>query len=127
MEVVDLKTDKISYLKKKKMYELLEQLVSADLSMMKNSSYRYFRGSEWLECAADDGQHYTIYKLYHEGRFVSLDILKWDDEEENFVEDERITYRMVDGQLIKNYQRTEAYEKTEKIKEWLKTQNLIIK
>lgn len=122
-EVMHMKNNSIGYLKKKKMYEMLKSLVSTNLNMMKNATYRFYRGSEWLECTSDIEEHYKIYKLYHEGAFVSLDISQWDEEQEEFVEIERITYRMIDGQLVKNYQRTEAYKKTEEIKGWIENHN----
>lgn len=120
-----MKNNSIGYLKKKKMYEMLKSLVSTDLNMMKNATYRFYHGSEWLECTSDNEEHYKTYKLYHEGVFVSLDISQWDEEQEKFVDIERITYRMVDGQLVKHYQRTEAYKKTEETKRWLENHNFV--
>lgn len=114
-----MKNNNIGYLKKKKMYEMLKSLVTINLSMMKNATYRFYRGSEWLECTSDDEECYKHFKLYHEGLFVSLDISQWDEEKDNFVETERITYRMINGQLVKIYQRTEAFAKTDEIKKWL--------
>lgn len=120
-----MKNNSIVYLKKKRMYEILKSLVSINLSMMKNATYRFYRGSEWLECTSDDEDCYKHFKLYHEGQFVSLDISQWDEEKDNFVETERITYRMINGQLVKNYQRSEAYKKTQEIKNWIENQNLV--
>lgn len=114
-----MKDNSIGYFKKKKMYEILKSLVNTNLDIMKYADYSFYRGSEWLKCIGDDGKHYTFYKLYHEGRFVSLDILQWDEEKEDFVETDRITYRMDDGQLVKNYQRAEAYKEIEETKQWL--------
>lgn len=119
-----MKGNGIEYLKKKKMYVMLQSLVNTDLDMMKNATYKFYRGSEWLECTSDDEDCYKHFKLYHEGQFVSLDISQWDEEKDNFVEIERITYRMVNGQLVKTYQRTEAYEKTNKIRSWIENYNL---
>lgn len=118
-EVIHMKNNSIGYLKKKNMYEMLKSLVSTKLNMMKDSTYKFYRGSEWLECASDDTEHYIMYKFYHEGHFFSLDISQYDEEKDKYVETERITYRMIDGQLVKHYQRTEAYRETEKIKSWI--------
>ena len=99
------------YLKKKNMYEMLKSLVNANLSIMKNATYRFYCGSEWLECTSNDKDVCKKYKLYHEGIFVSLDIFLWDEWEGRNVEIDRITYRMIDGKLVKVYQRTEKREK----------------
>lgn len=108
----------MEYLKKRKMYEILDLLVDANLDLMKNANYRFYRGSEWLNCSAFGEEHYTIYKLYRSGQFVSLDILQWNEEKDDYAETERITYRMIEGRLVKEYQRTEAFRKTEEIKQW---------
>lgn len=113
------------YFKKKKMYITLTSLVDSNLNKMKNAVYRFYRGSEWLECTSNHAEHYKMYKLYHEGAFVSLDISQWDEEQEKFVDIERITYRMIDGELVKHYQRTEAYKKTEETKKWLENHNFV--
>jgi len=107
----------VAYLKKKKMYEMLQSLVDTSLGMMKSSSYKFHRGSEWLECESDDTDCY--YKLYHSGCFFSLYIHQFDWKELKYIEIDRITYKMIEGQLVKEYQRTEAYKKTEEIKEWI--------
>lgn len=109
----------VPYYKKKKMYEMLCSLVDIKLDMMKNASYRYYRGSEWLECESDDLNYYKKYKLYHSEYFISLDIFQWDEQEDKYVEIDRLTYKMVKGQLVKEYQRTEANAKTKEIKTWL--------
>lgn len=109
----------MGYLKKKNLYEILQSLVDTKLEMMKNASYRFYRGSEWLECESNDTDYYKKYKLYHAGFFISLDIFQWDDKEDEYVETDRITYRMIDGQLVKEYQRTEANKTTEEVKKWL--------
>lgn len=109
------------YLKKKKLYEMLKALVDTDLRKLKDAKYRFFRGSEWLECSSDNNK---VFKLYHSRRFVSLDISIWDEEKENYVEIDRITYQLIDGQLIKNYQRTEAAKATQEIKLWLEKEIL---
>ena len=109
----------VTYLKKKKMYEILCSLVDGQLDMMKNASYKYYRGSEWIECESDDLHYYKKYELYHDGCTLSLDIFQWDENEDKYVVIERITYKMVEGQLVKVYQRTEAYKATEEIGKWL--------
>lgn len=114
-----MNNNNVVYLKKKKMYEMLKSLVNTNLNIMKNTTYRFYRGSEWLECTSDGVEHCKMYKLYHEGQFVSLDISQWDEEKENFVEIERITYRMINGQLVKSYQRTETYKEIDEMKRWL--------
>lgn len=114
-----MKNNSTGYLKKKKMYEMLKSLVNTNLNIMKNATYRFYRGSEWLECVSDDTENCIKYKLVHEGHFFSLDISQWDREKDKFVEIERITYRMTDGQMVKSYQRTEANEKTQEIKDWI--------
>ena len=91
------------YLHKKKLYELLESLVDR-LDMMKSATYRFYRGSEWLECTSDNMN--CSYKIYHEADFFSLNVLQWDEAEEKFVEIERITYRLVSSRttLIESYE-----------------------
>lgn len=115
----------ICYMKKKKMYELLKTLVDVNLNLMKYATYRFYRGSEWLECTSTDEEHFKQYKLYHEGTFVSLDVSQWDAENDNFIEIERITYRIIGDQLVKSYQRTEACKETEEIKKWLEDHSLM--
>lgn len=115
----------VPYFKKKKMYEMLGSLVDIKLDMMKNASYRYYRGSEWLECESDDLNYYKKYKLYHAEYFISLDIFQWDENEDKYVEIDRITYKMVEGQLVKVYQRTKAYKVTEEIGKWLENRKEI--
>ena len=100
-----MQSDSISYLKKKRMYEILKTIVDGNLTLIKNATYRFYRGSEWLECSSsDDSEQYRTFKLYHEGKFVSLDISQWDDKKENFVEVERVTYRINGEYLEKNMQ-----------------------
>lgn len=114
----------VVYLKKKKMYEMLKSLVNTDLDIMKNASYYFYHGSEWIECCSDDGVHYTKYKFYHAGNVFSLDISAWNEEKGDYKEKDRITYQMNDGQLVKNYQRTEAVKETEEIRSWLDRRNM---
>lgn len=125
MTSVNKECNRIGYLKKKKMYEILQSLASTHLTLMKFATYRFYKGSEWLECNSDDEEFCMRYKLYHEGNFLSLDISQWKAEKDAFVEIERITYRMVNGQLVKNYQRTEAYKKTDEIKRWLEDHTFV--
>ena len=105
------------YYKKKKMYAILQSIANNHLDNLKRASYRYYRGAEWLECDSIDGTR--KYELYRSGNFISLDIFQWEEETERYIEVDRITYRMVEGELIKKYQRTEALRKTNEIKEWI--------
>ncbi len=105
------------YYKKKKMYVILQSMANNHLDILKRAYYRYYRGAEWLECNSIDGTR--KYELYRSGNFISLDIFHWDDEAESYMEVDRITYRMVEGELVKTYQRVEALRKTNEIKEWI--------
>jgi len=58
--------------------------------------------------------------LYHVGFYISLKIYQWNEQEDSYKEIDKIAYRMIDGELVKEYQRTEAYKKTEELKESLK-------
>lgn len=113
----------VPYLKKKKMYDLLKDVFKDMLAykpeLMKYATYRFYRGSEWLEGCANNGESYVIYKMYHEGHFISLDILKWNDEKSAHEEIERITYHLQNEKWIKSYQRTEAYQEIDDTKKWL--------
>lgn len=109
----------VMYLKKKKMYEMLASLINEKLELMKNASYKYYRGSEWLKCESDDTDYYKRYELYHYGYFISLDIFQWNEQKERYEQIDRITYKMKDEELIKEYQRTESYSKTEELRIWL--------
>ena len=97
------------YFKKKKMYELLKSIADTDLDMMKNASYKFYRGSEWLKCGSNDTNYY--YDMYHSGYFISLDIFLYDEQSEEYVEIDRITYKIVKEKLVKTYQRTEMFAK----------------
>lgn len=96
----------MNYIKKKKMYEMLQSIVETKLAIMKNASYRFYRGSEWLECITDDSCN-KHYKLYHSGNFVSLNISIYNENEDMFMEIDRITFRLVDSKLVKEYQRSD--------------------
>lgn len=105
------------YFKKKKMYAILQSIANNHLDILKRASYRYYRGAEWLECdSLDDTRKYEFYRC---GNFISLDIFHWDDEAESYMEVDRITYRLAEGRLQKQYQRVEALRKTNEIKEWI--------
>lgn len=105
------------YFKKKKMYVILESMANNHLDNLKRASYRYYRGAEWLECDSIDGTR--KYELYRSGNFISLDIFQWDDEAESYMEVDRITYRLAEGRLQKQYQRTEALRQTNEMKKWI--------
>ena len=122
---IHIKESSSNYLKKKKMYEMLQSLVDDNLDLMKNASYRFYCGSEWLECASDYTVHFKNYELYHKGNFFSLDISQYDEEKDKYVEIERITYQMINGQLVKQYQRTKAYKEVEETKKWIESHKLI--
>lgn len=96
--------------KKKRMYEMLQSIVDTKLAMMKNASYRFYRGSEWLECESD-GNGYMLYKIYHAGYFVSLNVSKYIENEDNYMDIDRITFRLVDDKLVKEYQRSDVEER----------------
>lgn len=109
------------YLKKKKMYELLKEISQANLKSMKYATYQFYQGSEWLECGATDGEHVVVYKMYHERNFMSLDILKWNDEACEYKKMDRMTYHLQDGNWEKNYHRTEVDKEIEKAKRGLES------
>lgn len=110
---------KVPYLKKKKMYELLKDMLAYKPDLMKCATYRFYQGAEWLEGSADNGENHVIYKMYHEGHFISLDILKWNDEKCAHEEIERITYHLQNEKWVKSYQRTEAYQAIDDTRKWL--------
>lgn len=109
----------IQYLKKKKMYELLKDMMEYEPSLMKNTSYKFYHGAEWLECSANDGEHFVLCKMYHEGSFISLDILGWNEEKCEYTEKERITYRLKNEEWVKTYQLTEEKKKIKEMQEWI--------
>lgn len=116
----------VPYLKKKKMHELfkdmfkdIKDMLAYEPELMKYATYRFYRGSEWLEGCANNGEDYVIYKMYHEGYFISLDILKWNDEKCAHEEIERITYHLQNENWVKSYQRTETYQEIDDTKKWL--------
>lgn len=113
------------YFKKKKMYVILQSMVNNHLDILKRASYRYYRGAEWLECDSIDGTR--KYELYRSGNFISLDIFQWEEETERYIEVDRITYRMVEGELIKKYQRTEVLRQTNEMKKWIERRNHNVK
>lgn len=125
MVVGTMKSNSSGYFKKKRMYEILQSVADTDLNLMKYATYRFYHGSEWLECNSNDAEHYRMYKLYHEGNFVSLDISQYDEECDKFVEIERFTYRIIDGNLQKTYQKSEAYRETEEIKKWIENHSVV--
>lgn len=92
----------MSYLNKKKMYEMLKSIVDTKLEMMKDASYRFYRGSEWLELKTND----NIYKLYHQGNSVSLNISTY-DEKGTHIEMDRIVFRFINGKLVQVYKRSD--------------------
>ena len=94
------------------MYQMLQTVLDKKLAMMKDCSYKCYRGSEWLKGEADDGY---CFKLYHMGVFVSLDISKYVEEKDKYVEVDRITFRLVDDKLVKEYQRSDYEQTYEKI------------
>lgn len=61
------------YMKKKRMYELLKQMEpELELPLLRLCSYKFYRGSEWLE-ANLYGFKYEFVKIYHYLNFVSID------------------------------------------------------
>ena len=39
----------MDYLKKTRMYKILTALVDDELDLLKNASYTFYRGAEWIE------------------------------------------------------------------------------
>ncbi|MBQ7776404.1 MAG: hypothetical protein IJ379_10850 [Lachnospiraceae bacterium] len=93
----------VQYLKKAKMFELLQMLiVDKDCSLkLKYCEYKFYRGSEWLKFCNDDG---IIFSLYHKGVGVSLD-LSYLDGYDREISIDRLTFAYLDNSLILNYWR----------------------
>lgn len=70
------------YLKKKKMYALAvdllhsKELVSDPVPSMRESEYKFFRGSEWLTLFFGDVE----FKLYHGNGYISIELVDFDSE-----------------------------------------------
>lgn len=99
----------VPYFKKKKMYMMLKELVEEEIEIMSYAAYRFYRGSEWLTCATKSIDYDKVFKLYHYGYCISLDISEYDEESDKFTEIDRIIYRLNGNKLIKEYHRNEAY------------------
>lgn len=95
----------MNYLKKKKLYELLQTIAFTELDIMKYAEYKFYRGSEWLYCNAKIEN--LSYELYHKNYFVSLDILKYDEDQDKTINVDRIVYDFIDNKLIKKLQRSD--------------------
>lgn len=100
----------VPYLKKTKMYKLLNELVDEELEIMSQSTYKFYRGSEWLSCATKSIDYDKVYSLYHSGYFISLDILKYNKNKDKYEDIDRITYRLKDNELVEEYHRLAVYE-----------------
>ena len=51
----------MEYLKKTGMYKVMKNLLpEVKIPLMKNCTYKFYRGSEWLECYAEDDEKYRM-------------------------------------------------------------------
>ena len=69
---------KVPYFKKKKMYEIVSELLpDVKIPKLIHCEYRFFRGSEWLDFSYDDDGHAdscVCVSFYHCGYYVVLDL-----------------------------------------------------
>lgn len=104
------------FLKKKKLYELLKDMVSGyELEKVHEADYKFYKKAEWLECDAKDGIHSVKCKMYHEGNFLSLDITG----QYGHAENERITCHLQEGRWVETYRLSEERKRTEEVKKLL--------
>lgn len=68
----------VTYLKKKKMYELAVS-ICPDVPALKDCEYKFYRGSEWLQWCSDEDceDGYIGFKLFHCASYHSLDKLQY--------------------------------------------------
>ena len=96
------------YIKKKKMYEMLQSIVDTELEIMKYASYKFNRGSEWLECT--DCSNLKHYKLFHSKFYISLNTSKYDESTDTYIEIEREVFKLITSKLIQVYKRSDSSE-----------------
>lgn len=94
---------KVPYFKKQKMYKVVSELL-AGICMCKmiDSSYRFYRGSEWLYFMLPESEDdCCIYvSFYHSGYFFSLD-MEYRDENYELHKVVRQTYRLQSDSSLK--------------------------
>lgn len=67
----------VKYLKKKRMFELLKQLVElADHVKSSDCTYKFYRGTEWLRL--DDGDHIFELCASNGGLYLAFNLLEYD-------------------------------------------------
>lgn len=88
----------VSYLKKSKMYAVAKSLGFSDMSKMKDCTYKFYRGAEWLtfDCLEGYGKlssqcggnwfHFVI-KSYDDDRVVREKVFVKEDLEKGFYDD----------------------------------------
>ena len=77
---------------------------------MSHSTYKFYRGSEWLLCATKSNDYDKVYNLYHSGYYISLDILKYNEDNDKYEDIDRIAYKLKDNELVEEYHRLAVYE-----------------
>ena len=103
----------VEYLKKKKIYEIAQNLYSEELPKCRNFIYKYSRGVEWLEC--------NEFKISSQacGSWICIIHRKYDEVRDEYYEDQYIfshpvngeyTYRSHNGKqvIIDNLKNTEG-------------------
>ena len=69
----------VKYLKKKKMFELLKQLVQFDCEVkLSDCVYRFYRGTEWLR-VSDNTYSYDLCSM-GSGNYLALDKYVFDED-----------------------------------------------
>lgn len=110
------------YLKKKKIYSILKELVpDITLPAMKDCAYKFYRGDEWLTCCVGDSEQYMDeYCLWHAGnRFdISFERVYWEDGRRELLQHK--VYRLEpDQKFILSYDLEEMKQRVQETRKWI--------
>lgn len=88
--------NEFKYFKKTKMYQLLTMILGEDgLEPMKLASYKFYRGSEWLEVGSIEFNGY--YQLSRCKDYISLDVYTHDILSDSYMSVDRKCYKAVNS------------------------------
>ena len=88
------------------MYSLLRELEPRiPLASMKESLYKFHRGSEWLEVPTVDIIGCDAIKVYHNKSYLCIDYFVYCSEIDNFKEINKKSYLVTDNDIVLKYER----------------------
>lgn len=110
------------YLKKKKIYSILKELVpNLLLPAMKDCAYKSYRGDEWLICGVGDSEQYMDeYCLWRAGNMFDIRVERvyWEDGRRELLQHK--AYRLEpDQKFILSYDLEEMRQRVQETRKWI--------